>query len=186
MKITKNRRNDLIFLAIIVLLIIPQTRKPIQIMVQSVISKFSPSVIEEEDREVASFEDWKLEDIEGNLINFKDMKGKVVLLNLWATWCPPCIAELPSFQELYNDYHDKIEIILVSGERQSIVKGFLEKKAYSLKSYTPKSDYPNEFNARSIPRTFLIDKEGKIIINKVGAANWNSKKVRCLIDEALK
>ena len=185
MKLRKPKTRDLIFFAVIALLIIPQTRLPIQVLLHKGLAIFGPSIEEETNRESIVFENWELKDLEGNNLNFKDLENRVVFLNFWATWCPPCIAELPSIQGLQDDYKDKIAFVLISSENPEVVKSFKEKKGYNLNSFTPLSAYPNYFNIRSIPRTFLIDKNGKIVIDKSGAANWNSETVRQQIDELL-
>lgn len=185
MKLRKPKIRDLIFFAIIALLIIPQTRQPIQVLLHKGLAMFGPSIEKETDRKSIAFEDWKLQDLDGNILNFKDLEDKVVFLNFWATWCPPCIAELPSIQELHDDYKDKIAFVLISGEKLEVVKSFKNKKGYNLNSYSPLSAYPNDFNIRSIPRTFLINKTGEIVIDKSGAANWNSESVRLQIDKLI-
>jgi hypothetical protein len=92
---------------------------------------------------------------------------------------------MPSMQKLYNDYNTKIEFIFISGERQATVDSFLNKKNYNLKTYKPVNNYPEVFNVKSLPRTFLIDTKGNIVIDKMGAANWDSDTVRNTIDELL-
>jgi len=94
MKLSKSKRNNIFFLVVIALLIIPQTRKPIQVVLHKGLALFGPSIESERNRKLITYQDWQLEDIGGNTINFKDLKGKVVFLNFWATWCPPCIAEM--------------------------------------------------------------------------------------------
>jgi len=185
MKISKSQRSNLIFLVVIALLIIPQTRQPIQVILHKGLSLFGPSVIDSEDRIVLDSYNWQLEDIEGNKFNYASTQGKVVLINFWATWCPPCIAEMPSLEKLYNDYKDKIVFLFVSNEDEEKISKFVIKNEYSFNVYRPKSEYPKHFNVRSIPRTFLIDKKGNIVIDKTGASNWNSKKVRAIIDQLL-
>ena len=182
----KSTINNIVFVIIIVLLIIPKTRQQIQIGSQTVIAKLSPSIEKADDAKLVSGYNWKLKDLEGNTYNFNEAKGKVTLVNFWATWCPPCIAEMPSIQALNNDYGDKIEFVLVSNEAQDVITSFLKKKNYKFKTYRPLTEAPTTFNVKSIPRTFLLNKEGQIIIDESGAANWNSKKVRETIDELLK
>jgi len=186
MKLRKPKKSDVILLIVIALLIIPQTRQPIQIALHSVLSKFGPSVIDKEDREKVSYSIWELRDLEGNELNFADTKGKVVFVNLWATWCPPCIAEFQNIQDLYNDYNDEVVFLLVSDESSQTIQKFLEKKGYDIPIFNPLTNYPDDFNPRSIPRTYIIDKEGHIVVDKKGAANWNSNKIRNQLDELLK
>jgi thiol-disulfide isomerase/thioredoxin len=182
MKLRKPKLKDLIFLSIIALLIIPQTRKPIQVLLHQGFAKFGPSIVEEANRKSISFAEWERKDLDGKSLNFKDLENKVIFLNFWATWCPPCIAELPSIQDLYSDYKGKIAFVLISSEKLQVVKSFKNKKGYKLNSYLPLSAYPNDFNIRSIPRTFLISKTAEVVIDKSGAANWNSNSVRKQID----
>jgi thiol-disulfide isomerase/thioredoxin len=186
MKLKKPKKSDIILLIIIAVLIIPQTRQPIQVVLHSVISKFNPSVIDKEDRKKVSYSTWKLRDLNGNDLNFRDTKGKIVFVNLWATWCPPCIAEFQGIQDLYNDYKDHVVFLLVSDESPETIKKFLDKNGYDIQIFNPVTNYPDDFNAKSIPRTYIIDKEGNIVVDKKGAANWNSEKIRNLIDELLK
>ena len=126
MKIKKPRRGDIIFIIVLALILIPQTRKPIQVTLNKVISQFGPTVIDPSDRENLEFSSFKLMDASGEPINLKDYSGEVILLNFWATWCPPCIAELPQLQALYDDYHGKIKMVLISGENQKKVHDFSE------------------------------------------------------------
>jgi thiol-disulfide isomerase/thioredoxin len=182
MKISKSQRNNLIFLGVIALLIIPQTRKPIQVFLNKGLALFGPSIESEDNRTTIAFEDWKLQDLDRKVVNFKDLENKVIFLNFWATWCPPCIAEMGGIHDLYNDYKDDVVFLLVSNEKKEIVKKFIEKKGYTFNSYLSLSSYPQNFNISSIPRTFLISKNGDIVIDKSGAANWNSDKVRAQVE----
>jgi len=186
MKLSKSQKSNLIFLIVIAVLIIPQTRKPIQVFLNKGLALFSPSIESSEKQTTLKSYDWKLKDDQGRVFNFETTKGKVVFINYWATWCPPCIAEMPSMQALYNDYQDKVEFLFVTTDWYSEINPFLEKHNYSFKVYRPAEGYPENFNITTIPRTFLIDKKGNIIIDESGAANWNSAKVRATIDGLLK
>jgi len=185
MKLKKIKRKNIIFLVVIALLIIPQTRKPIQVFLNKGLALFSPSIIDSEDRKAIENYNWQLEDSEGNIFNYESTKNKVVLINFWATWCPPCIAEMPSLEKLHNDYKDKIVFLFVSNEDNEKTFKFVEKNKYTFKVYKPLTQYPEVFNLSSIPRTFLIDKNGNIVIDKTGASNWNSEKVRNVIDQLI-
>jgi thiol-disulfide isomerase/thioredoxin len=178
--------KNIILLIIIILLMIPQSRQQIQIVLHKGFAMFSPSVEPEDSIKQVSTYNWMLKDLEGNTFDLNTSKGRVTLINLWATWCPPCIAEMPSIQALSTDYKDKIDIILVSNEDQEVVKQFLKEKSYDLQVYTPTTEAPETFDVKSIPRTFLLDRKGNIIIDESGAANWNSEKVRNTIDDLLK
>lgn len=184
MKLFKNQWTNIIFAVIILVLLIPATRKPIQIFLNKVLA-FSPSVTSEEDRTTLADYNWILEKNNKDKVEFSEYKGKVILINFWATWCPPCIAEMPSLQLLYEDYQDKIVFLFVSEEDRVTVNGFLNRKQFTLPAYRPLSETPRPLDGRTLPTTYLIDKEGNIVISKVGAADWNGEKVRNTIDGLL-
>lgn len=184
MKLFKNQWFNIVIVVIILAMIIPGTRKPIQIFFNKLIA-FSPSVTSEEDRTAIADYNWTLEKNNKDRIDFSAFEGKVVLVNFWATWCPPCIAEMPSFQLLYEDYGSKIDFLFVSSEDHETVRGFLYRKNYTLPAFRPLSEAPAPLNGKTLPTTFLIDKTGNIVIRKVGAADWNSENVRKTIDELL-
>jgi len=181
----KNFKNILFFLAI-ALLLIPQTRQPIQIVLHKGIAWVKPISIKETALATIPNYDWKLTDMQNTFFDFEEAKGQVVLINFWATWCPPCIAEMPSMQALYNDYKDKMVFLFVTNESHSAVNSFLEKYDYAFKVYQSTTNYPAYFDVTTIPRTFLIDKKGNIIVDESGAVNWNSDKVRRVLDTLLK
>lgn len=186
MKISRSKISTIIFIFILVLLIVPKTRGRIQIWLSTGMALISPSTIDEEKQGNIETYNWQLKDANGNITDFEDAKGKVVLVNFWATWCPPCIAEMPSFQKLYQDYQDKIVFLFISNETTEVTERFLKKKEYTFKTYSGVTENPKALNINGIPRTFLIDKSGNIVIDKTGAANWNSDFVRNTIDELLK
>jgi len=188
MKLKTPKFSNIAFVVIIVLLVWPKTRQPIQVFLHKGLAMFSPSEISENDRETLASYNWKLQsldDVDDVDYDFEQAKGKVVLVNFWATWCPPCIAEMPSLQGLYDDYGDRIEFLLVSEEKETIIQKFLNKHEYSFEIYRPITEIPEMLKTRSIPRTFIIDKDGHIVIDKSGAANWNSEAVRAVIDKLL-
>lgn len=184
MNYLKKNWSNILMVVLIILLIIPQTRTPIKVFVHKLIA-FSPSVTDEEDREGLSSFDWMLVSHKGEHINLKDLKGKVVLINFWATWCPPCIAEMPSLQALYSDYKEDVVFLFVSNEEAEKVQAFMQKQQYDLPVYQQGTASPKELESSSIPATFLLDKSGKIVISKIGSADWNSEKVRKQLDELI-
>ncbi len=184
MKLFKNQWSNIIIAVIILAMIIPGTRKPIQIFVNKLLA-FSPSVTSEDDRELLADYNWVLERNNKDRLEFPDLRNKVVLVNFWATWCPPCIAEMPSFELLYRDYKDKVEFLFVSSEDHETVRGFLSRKNYSIPAYRPLSEAPEPLNGTTLPTTFVISKKGAIVIEKVGAADWNSESLRKTLDKLL-
>ncbi|MCF6181609.1 TlpA disulfide reductase family protein [Lutibacter sp.] len=181
-KLNKKFFSNAIFVIAIGLLIYSPTR--IWLLRQIA---FSPSVENVKDRVTINDYNWQLNGLNSENINFKELKGKVVFVNFWATWCPPCRAELPMIQKLYNDYKDKVAFVFVTNENWEKISTFFKKNNYNLPVYNSASRPPSEFlKTNSIPSSFLIDKKGSVIIEKVGAADWNSSKTRNVIDEILK
>ena len=166
--------------------LIPQTRQPIQVLLNKALVFVKPITVNKIELKKITVYNWKLIDEQNIIFPFEKVKGKVVLLNFWATWCPPCIAEVPSLQALYNDYSDKVVFLFITNDLHNEIDPFLKNNKYTFKVFRPISAYPEYFNITSIPRTFLIDKEGNIIIDENGVANWNSDKIRTTIDGLLK
>lgn len=174
--------SNILFVVFIFLVLIPQTRQPIQIFLNRAIA-FSPSEIESSKRESIQDYEWYLENENQKTVNFTTSKGKVALVNYWATWCAPCIAEMPDLQKLFTDYKDEVDFYFITSEEPKVVKRFLEIEAYTLPVYYLLSSPPDVLKSSSLPTTFLIGKEGDVVMKKKGAANWNSKTVRATIDK---
>ncbi len=184
MEFLKKNWSNILFIILIILLLVPQTRKPIQVGLNRMIS-FSPSKIAEDERDTLESYNWNLVDLNGEPVNFKSSIGKVAVVNLWATWCPPCIAEMPSFQKLYDQYGDRVDFYFVSTEEAAKLQQFLNKKHYRLPVYQPLDMAPQKLQSRSLPTTIVISKKGKIAVNKKGSANWNDSGFKELLDQLL-
>ena len=116
--------------------------------------------------------DFSLINLKGETVSLSDFRGKVVILDFWATWCPPCKAEIPGFVELHSKYADQgLEIIGISLDQGdlSVVPTFTE--SYNVQYpilYYKDEVIMNYGGIRSIPTTFIIDKDGKIVERLVG------------------
>lgn len=181
LKINRKSISNIVFVVAIALMLYPPSREWFMRQIA-----FAPSVENVEDSEKIDSYNWQLNGLNVDNINFKEFENKVIFVNFWATWCPPCRAEMPMIQELYNDYKDKVSFVFVTNESWETVEKFYLKNAYDLPSYNSKSLPPNKFTeTNSIPASYLIDKNGNILISKTGSANWNSQKVRNLLDELI-
>jgi len=178
--------KNILFIAIVVLFIIPQTRMPIQVAINKLkVQIFSPSVFAKEDQTQLEPFIYKVKLIDGFSRDVKIGQGKVTFISYWATWCPPCVAELPSIEKLYEDYGSKVDFILITNEEPIKVKRFLERKELNIPAVLSQMNTPEQLYERSIPTTYIIDKTGKIIIKEKGAANWNSIRVRKTLDNLI-
>ena len=114
--------------------------------------------------------------IDGKSLDLQQQKGKVVFINFWATWCPPCLGELPSVNDLYLKVKDNPNIVFrtvdVDGNlaRSSL---FLQKKGYRFRGYSRQNELPPAFFSGTIPTTLVIDKKGDVVFNHIDRANYN-------------
>jgi len=116
--------------------------------------------------------EFTLTDISGKSVNLSDFKGKVVILDFWATWCGPCKMEIPHFIDLYKEYKEHgLEIVGVALDRQGIAKvvPFVESKGIEYVSLIGNQQVVGLYGGvRSIPTTFVIDREGRIVSKHIG------------------
>ncbi len=183
--------SDFIFLALLIAMFIPQSRMAIGAFVNGIKAKIiQPAVVSNENAEKLSETDFnvKMTATSGESIKLSDFKGKVIFLNIWATWCPPCVGEMPGIQKLYDKFKDKndIKFIMLSAEDFGKIKPFIETKGYSFPVYSMETQLPELLSTSGIPATFLISKDGKIVLKEVGAANWGGDKMTNIIKELLK
>jgi thiol-disulfide isomerase/thioredoxin len=121
---------------------------------------------------------FQLTDLEGNFIDFAQFKGKVVFMNFWATWCPPCIAEMPSIEALYLKMKSQnIAFVMISLDKRSDyekVRAFLSKNKYSMPVYFLNNSLPSQYQANAIPRTYILSAKGTLIGAYRGMTNYNT------------
>lgn len=122
--------------------------------------------------------DWTVKDLDGKEINIRDYaQDKPVFLNFWATWCGPCVAEMPAIDVLHRQFGDSLAFVCVSQEDGATLRNFIEKKKYSFPVFTAATDPPAGLNAQAIPATFILSSDGKILLKHVGGADWAHESV---------
>ncbi len=130
--------------------------------------------------------DIEVEALAGGRAKLSDQKGRVVLLNFWATWCPPCRAEMPSIQKLHEKTQGMaFHVMAVSvGETKATVANFAKSNKYTMPMYRDTDGVPSAlYGANSIPTTFIVDKKGKAIAFVVGGRDYASKEALALFSE---
>ena len=131
-----------------------------------------------------------LNTLDGRKVSLKDFKGKVVFLNFWATWCPPCIVEMPSMEALHKKFKDKGLVVMAvnSEENMNKVGKFIKKKNYTFLVLLDEdgSVANDSYRAIGFPTTYLIDKLGNVVGKAEGAREWDSQESVKLIEEILK
>jgi thiol-disulfide isomerase/thioredoxin len=118
--------------------------------------------------------DWRVQGLDGQEIHMTEMKGKVIFLNFWATWCFPCVVEMPTIQRLYDAMkNEEIAFLCVSEEATSRIAMFMREKGFTFPVYTLVGMKPQVFRTRGIPATFIASQEGDIVFRHIGVARWD-------------
>jgi peroxiredoxin len=129
-----------------------------------------------------------LKDLSGKEVKLEDHRGKIVFLNFWATWCPPCRDEMPSMEKLYTEFKDRDFRMLAVDLREGAKKVRAFKKKFKLNFpilLDSDGSVGSMYGVRSIPTTYLIDREGHVIGGALGARDWASKEAFELFDHLL-
>jgi len=134
--------------------------------------------------------DFTFQNPDGSDAALKDFAGKPMLVNLWATWCAPCVAEMPTLDAVAAEYGKKgLAVLTISQDSQgeTVIKPFFEKHPLPhLKGWIdPENQFGFHYNTGMLPTTVIYDAQGKEMARVVGAMDWNSKEGRALIDAAM-
>lgn len=133
---------------------------------------------------------FQLRDLGGNVVSLSQLRGKVVLLNFWATWCGPCRVEMPAMEQLYRTFpRREFEILAVSTDPQgaAVTRPFQQEMGFTF-PILHDSEYRVglTYGARTLPMTFMVDRQGVIRQKIFGARDWDSPEARELIYTLLK
>ena len=132
--------------------------------------------------------DFTLEDLKGSPVSLKDFEGKVVFLNFWATWCPPCRYEMPSMEKLWQKFKEENFVILAVDLREGKekVNSFMKANGYTFPVLLDsRGGVAKTYGIMSIPTTYLVDPEGRIVGRALGPRNWASEDAFRLIEHLL-
>jgi thiol-disulfide isomerase/thioredoxin len=121
---------------------------------------------------------WQLRGINNTVVSFADLRGKVMFINFWATWCGPCVAEMPSIQALYDSLkHDPVEFLAISDESISKIQEFGKHEQLTLPLFQSMSKPLPEFDFKVWPVTVIVNKSGTIVYINSGSARWDDPSV---------
>lgn len=180
--------GNIIFAGLIIVLLLPNGRVWVQQGLMK-IGLFKPKLetsaiattpAEGGEGLLSDYADVAFSDDNGHVVRIQDLEGKVVFLNFWATWCPPCKAEMPSIQVLKDKFKDNDDVafllVEIEGEKEK-ARDFMLKGDMDLPIYYPESQIPSEWLGGAIPTTVILDKTGKIAARHEGMADYSRAEV---------
>ncbi len=176
----KKHWSNIVFVVLLIIILIPKTRAYFQSWVVIPLIG-SPEILEQNEDDALADYNLVLKDLEGNRIHLNQSKDKPMLINFWATWCSPCIAELPGLVELYDEFGHRVDFYFVSNEHKDVLQKFMTIKELKIPVFNPASNIPAFYDTNAIPTTYLIGSDGKVIAKAEGMANWDSDRVKEII-----
>ena len=133
---------------------------------------------------------FKLTDLQGDSVSMAGLHGKVVFLNIWATWCAPCREEMPSMEKLYEQLRSNKGFVMLavsqdSGSRDEVAD-YVRKHGYKFDVLLdPQNSVAEAYKVSGVPETFIIDREGRIVAHHSGAFDWSQKAIADALEELL-
>jgi thiol-disulfide isomerase/thioredoxin len=132
----------------------------------------------------------EFEDPDGEAVSFAVFQGKPLLVNLWATWCAPCVAEMPTLDALAGRTNGKLQVLALSQDengREKVEAFFNQHRFKTIESYLdPKMEMMGALKLDTLPATILYDAKGREIWRVVGREDWTSQRAQALLNEAFK
>ncbi len=187
-KIKKNGVTIILGIGVIFLIVHPQAKSWIlrRLMVTGIFNAHIES--EKEESEHNNTVSLQFRNENGRIISTDSLKGQVVFINFWASWCPPCRAEMPSIQKMKREMEEEedFRLIMVNvGEEQSKAKSYLKNEGYNFSINHSQGVVPETIYSGTLPTTVILDKNGSIRYHHSGAANYDSQTFLKQIKELL-
>lgn len=131
--------------------------------------------------------DLTLIDVEGNPVSLQQYAGQVLFINLWASWCPPCLAEMPNIHQLYRELAPEGVVFLMLSAEEDFAKSvaYVKNQGYDFPVYRIGTDWPPELHSSTLPTTFVIDRSGRIVMQHRGMAQYNTQDFKDFLRELL-
>ncbi len=126
-----------------------------------------------------------LESLDGKKVDLLDYRGNVVLVNFWATWCPPCREEMPMFEKIQQEYKDKkVRIVAVNMDtNESALKDYLSKNPFSFDVYKGNEEILKTLGISGFPTSYLLDKDGKVCKVRLGIYEELEKDIKDVLEK---
>lgn len=133
--------------------------------------------------------DFTLPDLRGNIVQLSTLRGKVVFINIWATWCPPCVEEMPTMQRLYDRLHDRgLEVLAISIDALGayVVAPFMQQYRLTFPALLdPPGSIARLYRSTAVPESFVVDKQGRLVEKVVGGRDWAHPQVMAMFERLL-
>jgi peroxiredoxin len=133
---------------------------------------------------------FQLKDLKGGEVSLASLRGKVVFLNIWATWCAPCREEMPSIESLYNDFKANKDFVVLAVSQDTdgaTVRPFvLQNHLQFTVLLDPRNEVGEHYDVNGIPETFIIGRDGRIVAHHVGPYDWSNADIREALGELIK
>lgn len=130
---------------------------------------------------------WSIMSLSGERRTLESFRGRVIIINSWATWCEPCVAELKSLTALRDAVPDSgLVFALVAAQRQQPVADFVRRRALRLPVYLELGMAPAVYRFEAVPTTWIVDRSGRIAFRRRGAMRWDTPQVRALVTTLLR
>lgn len=176
-----NKKNILngLFIALLLVIVFVPAAKSLMLQGLMQIGLLKPNITQDQKAISTDLSSIKFKDAKGSEFSLADLNGKVVFINFWATWCPPCLAEMPSIHTLHQKFSaDKDVVFIMVDADGDFAKSqtYMDKRKYKMPVYTMASSIPENLFKGSLPTTIVFDKKGRIAFHEEGAANYGSQK----------
>jgi thiol-disulfide isomerase/thioredoxin len=180
-----------LFFAVVLLLIFNPSAKVEVIQGMMKIGLFQPNIAKPVNQKNLSttLPDVVFQNPDGYIIHLSEQKGKVVFINFWATWCPPCIAEMPSISGLYEKLKNNKNIVFMMVDADHNFQKsvpFMTKHRFNMPLYQLISNVPPGLVSNSIPTTTIIDKNGQVVFHEEGSADYSNPKILAYLNSISK
>ena len=126
---------------------------------------------------------------EGQKVSIENLKGKLVLLNFWATWCPPCILEMPTMEKLHQEFKEEgLEVVAMNFmEGPKTINAFIKKRGFTFTVLIDRSGKISQrYGVHALPVTYLIGREGNMLVKSIGYKDWYKKEIQQFVSSLLK
>jgi thiol-disulfide isomerase/thioredoxin len=172
--VRRGAAQALLVAAAVAVLLLTLCAGPLRAQAGAAVADAAPAFLSDADYE------WKLLRPDGSSLRLADLRGRVLFINVWASWCEPCVRELPGIEAL-RDSVPGVEFLAVSPERPAEARAWLEERGLDLPVYFEGSERPAVLGLTMVPTTYVVDRAGAIVLVWRGATEWDRPEARAML-----